>query len=578
MRKIPNNDTRPKISVKLSGTFHLRKPIELGPEASGVTFLGPAIISGGLPLREWKDAEFNGRPVWATAVPSETVFRELFAGKASFRAPRTMLPETGFYNLAGYSPPEDAKAPWNQGQTSALFKPGDLHPSWRNLNDVEIVVHHYWVTSRLPLSGLDEAGHVNFSKKSVFKLADDYSGKAAPYVVENVAEALVKPGQWYHDRPSGTLYYLPKRGERRERFVAYAPLIPVLLRVNGAAHTTFKNIEFTHSEYTLPSDSSGDIQAAFNVPGAVQLNDCVGTILSDCRIQHIGSYAIEILGQSHNCQVHHTLMKDLGGGGVKLGPGTTASTIADCTIESGGRLFASAEGVWVSLSGGNHIIHNRIRDFYYTGISVGWDWGFKDTDAKNNVIAFNDISDIGQGELSDMGGIYVLGKQPNSVIFNNRIRNVQARGYGGWGIYLDEGSTGWTVENNVVLNTKTGGFHIHYGGNNSIKNNIFAFAQREGQLIRQRDDQQGPIRFEHNLVISRPGDAPLVVGNWLHRDVTLTGMLYAVPKSSLPFGDDGTGQFIETKVSGDGVLPDDSVAFKLGFKRIDLNQVGPRSK
>ncbi len=194
------------------------------------------------------------------------------------------------------------------------------------------------------------------------------------------------------------------------------------------------------------------------------------------------------------------------------------------------------------------------------------------------MIAYNDIADIGQGELSDMGGIYVLGKQPGSRIDHNRIRNVDARGYGGWGVYLDEGSTGWTVENNVVTDTKTGGFHIHCGGDNLVRNNVFAYARKEGQLIRQRDDKQGPIRFERNLFVARPGDAPLVVPNWLHRAVVLTGNLYAAAKPDLPFGDDGTGRFVSVEFGSDGLPPKGSEVYRMGFQLIDLRDVGPRRR
>lgn len=569
LRELPPG--HPPVVVRLKGTLRLDSTLTFGPEANGVRFVGPATVSGGTPIRGWREAAFNGRPAWAASAPFD--FRQLFVGDR--RAPRPRLPKTGFTTFAAFASPEDAKAAWNQGQRAMRFRPGDLRADWRNLGDVEVVSHHLWTTSRLPVAAV-EGDLVRFGKASIAHLKDDYTDGLAPFYVDNVAEAMDAPGEWYLDRPAHTVYYLPRKGERRASFAPVAPRLTTLLRTQGARGMTFENVAFRDAEWSLPADSAGDGQAAVGVPGAVQIQDSEGVALVGCRVEHVGGYGVEIGGTSKGCRVERCTMYDLGGGGVKIGNGPVGSTISDNVIEGGGRIHASACGILVQLSGGNRIVHNRVRDLYYTGISVGWDWGFRDTAAKDNLIADNDISDIGQGQLSDMGGIYVLGKQPESRIERNRIRRVDARGYGGWGIYLDEGSTGWTVEDNAVADTKTGGFHIHYGGNNVIRNNVFAYARKEGQLIRSRDDQQGPIRFERNLVVARPGDAPLVVPSWLKRDVVLTGMLYAVPKTDLPFGDDGTGRFLTANLGPDGLPPKGSPVYQMGFRPIDLSRVGPR--
>lgn len=558
------------VVVHLRGAIRLPETLVLGAEANGVRFVGPGTISGGTAIRGWRESTFNGRPAWVASAPFD--FRQLFVG--SVRAPRPHLPKTGFFNFAGYTAPQTSTA-YNEGQTEMRFRAGDLRADWQNLTDVEVIAHHFWVTSRLPVAGI-EGDVVRFQKKSVFRLRDDYSDGLAAYTVENVAAAMDTPGEWYQDRPSHQVFYLPRAGEKLKGFSAEAPRLATLVRIQGANGVTFADVSFRHTEYTMPADSAGDGQAAVSVPGAVVISDSENVSLVGCKVEQVGGYGVEIAGASKACHVERSILRDLGAGGVKIGNGPLGNLLSDNVIEEGGRMFPSACGILVQQSGGNRIVHNRIHDMFYTGISVGWDWGFHDTAAKDNLIADNDISDIGQNQLSDMGGIYVLGKQPGSVIARNRIQRVSARGYGGWGVYLDEGSTGWTVEDNVVLNTKTGGFHIHYGGNNVIRNNVFAFAQKEGQLIRSRDDQQGPIRFEHNLVVARPGEAPLVVPSWLKRDVVMTGNLYAVPKTALPFGDDGTGRFVEVSLGLDGLPVKGSSVYRMGFQPIDLRGVGPR--
>lgn len=49
-------------------------------------------------------------------------------------------------------------------------------------------------------------------------------------------------------------------------------------------------------------------------------------------------------------------------------------------------------------------------------------------------------------------------------------------GYGGWGIYLDEGSSYILVEKNLVYACGSDAYHLHYGSYNTVRNNIFALS------------------------------------------------------------------------------------------------------
>jgi hypothetical protein len=275
---------------------------------------------------------------------------------------------------------------------------------------------------------------------------------------------------------------------------------------------------------------------------------------------------------------------------VKIGHGSSHTVVSDCQIGDGGHIFHSAVGVWIGDSGHNRVVHNHIHDFYYTGVSVGWTWGYGKSNATHNIVEWNHIHDLGKGVLSDMGGIYTLGISPGTKLRYNLIHDVQSYSYGGWGIYPDEGSTHILIENNIVYRTKTGGFHQHYGRENLVRNNIFAFA-REGQIQRTRVEEHDSFIFQRNIVYWDTG--PLLHGNWTEVRARFDRNCYwRVGGKCFDFagrkledwqalGQDRNSIMADPGFAapkqGDFTLPPDSPAVvRLGFRPIDLSKVGPR--
>ncbi len=127
---------------------------------------------------------------------------------------------------------------------------------------------------------------------------------------------------------------------------------------------------------------------------------------------------------------------------------------------------------------GNRIAHNHIHDLFYSGISVGWSWGYGESVARDNAIAHNHVHDVGQGLLSDLGGIYLLGVSAGTTVRNNLVHDVRRYHYGGWGIYPDEGTSHVVIEDNVCYDTDSQALHQHYGRENLVRNNIFAWGAR----------------------------------------------------------------------------------------------------
>jgi parallel beta-helix repeat protein len=361
---------------------------------------------------------------------------------------------------------------------------------------------------------------------------------------------------------------------------------------------TLRGLTFAYADWSLPAKGYVDMQAAYDIPPAVELRRARNCRIEKNTFTHLGQYALQVWKGSHDNQVLGNEMTDLGAGGVKVGgsyipenqdSATSGTVVSDNYIHNIGIVYPAAVGVWIGQSNGNTVAHNEISDTYYTAISLGWTWGYGPTAAHDNHIEFNNLYNIGRGLLSDMGCIYSLGVQPGSVERNNLCHDVSRFAYGGWGIYTDEGSSQILIENNVVYRTEDGGFHQHYGRENILRNNIFALGEK-AQLQRTRQENHLSFTFEHNIVYWTEGK--LLNGKWtddqFHMDFNLYWQAAGQP---FQFGRESLaewqkrGQDVHSLVAdplftdpehGDFTLKPGSTAAKIGFQAIDLSQVGRR--
>ncbi|HPA46868.1 MAG TPA: right-handed parallel beta-helix repeat-containing protein [bacterium] len=593
-------DLTQQVTVFLrDGVYRIDKPVEFSSEDSGTDNLPilyaaypgeNPVISGGRPIQRWSVENKDGKVTWYVDIPEVKSgawwFRELFVnGK---RLPRTRLPKSGYYQFTDLVDLLE-RPTWGDGVWAAMFNPGEIK-YWKNLQDVDIVALTRWIESRSPIAGIDGAKNiVTFKKKSTFRLENTRAGeKYARYYVENVFEEMDGPGEWYLDRPAGRLYYIPSDGQTPENTVVEAPVLTRLVTLQ-ASNIQFKGITFRHAEWEFPADRAGSVQAAHEVPGALYMEGVENCLLSQCTIEQCGTYGIEIGKNCRDIVIRHCSIRNMGAGGIKVGHDSTATTIADNVVSECGRIYHSAIGIWVGNSGHNSIIHNHVYDLFYTGISVGWSWGYGDTQTQDNEIAYNHIHDIGQDVLCDMGAIYTLGVADGSRIHHNLIHDVRCHGFGGWGIYLDEGTTYMTVENNLVYRAETGGFHIHYGKENLVQNNVFALATTN-QIQRSRNEDHIGIHFVGNIVYFTEGT--LLGGTWKNNQFRLDNNLYWNPNEkeiAFPDADYETwkaqGHDKKSRIADprfvdpgndDFRLKSNSPAIRMGFRRIDLTKVGPR--
>jgi hypothetical protein len=622
--------------VLKSGEYRLSRTLRLGKADSGLVIeAAPGakpVLSGFRDITGWRK-EADG--LWSAAVPWVTTrekgFRSLFVnGKAR---PRARLPKgDAFFTAAKEERPAGMSwGTWAHNAERSRFEiaKGDIDPAW-DLAGGEIIMYHFWVDSHvIPKCVVEEGGRTYLE----LSLPLRRTPSEAIYRLENLRCIATEPGEWALDYGRRRVYYRPRKGEDMSRARIVVPHLGRLVEIDGAEDVVFRGIAFAGARYELPAGNRNDMQASHAVDAAVSLVNARRCRFEGCRFENLGGYALEMRDGTRDCLVSHSALLHLGAGGVRLNAAVgswrsshpkdslhdtaifdprrrvAGNEVSDCEIGDYGLDFPSACGVLLMNAEHTRIVHNHIHDGYYTGVSCGWVWGHMPSVSFANDISYNHIHDIGKGLLSDMGGIYTLGVSSGTRLSHNLIHGVDARHYGGWGLYNDEGSSGILVEDNVVYDTKFAGYHMHYGRECIIRNNVFG-GGRIDQVARTRRMAHISFFFYNNIVYWTQGR--LHTGNWddpddydfvfhpdhvrkLRKTTECDWNLYFNPNLKLADarfgpgltweewqarGEDVHSLWADPKFAnpavGDFAPAPDSPAFRLGFRPIDLSSVGPR--
>ncbi|HEV7926731.1 MAG TPA: right-handed parallel beta-helix repeat-containing protein [Verrucomicrobiae bacterium] len=496
------------------GTYALERPLILTPDDSRLVVAAygreTPVITGEARPAGWHRSSVNPN-LWEAQVPADWRFHELFVN--GVRRARARAPETGFFR--------SVEGPVKGHPDQLRFHPGDVKESWARDGGVELIVLQAWAQARNLISVVDAVSNVVSLAGDAFP---NNSESGVRYYIENAPDAL-RPGTWRLDEKTGVVTYWPNAGEDVSSAMITAPRLYDVAHLEGEQDRpvhdiVFDGLVFAGTDWRLTGGHDMDPQAAVEVEAALQARFAQDCAVLRCRFTRLGGYAVDL---GHGCQNDKVVgcdMWDLGGGGVRLGDSDATAArsapnfgneVTDNHIHHIGLVHAPAVGVLTLLSATNLIAHNEIDHTYYTAISVGWSWGYADTPCRGNIVEFNHLHDIGQGMLSDMGGIYTLGLQPGTILRNNLIHDVGVFIYGGWGLYTDEGSSGIVLESNVVYRCQSAGFHQHYGESNLLYNNIFALNQ-DHQLMRTRAEPHLSFTFTNNIVYFDSGT--LLGGNW----------------------------------------------------------------
>lgn len=521
VRAINGNMTGDIIVYLRGGTYTLDAPFELTAEDSGsngysIVYQNYAdeepVISGGYEVTGWTlhDATKN---IYRAYVGTDFYSRDLFVdGERATRARSEKNPAGFTLNDAyGFDLPSSGFYA-NMG-------------SWGNVSDIELHQTNQWTHQSGSIDRIEN--NTIIMKQPFWQTASHFRefgvGLAYPQYIENAYELLDEEGEWYLNRTDGYLYYKPFATQnintsefilgRLEKLIdgnSTGSLDDILHNVNFIgltfAHTTFMGpltnvgyaehqagITFVNDLYYVYGYGNKDTLS----PAALDFRFSKSIYIGGCTVEHIGACGVGFkLGSQFNA-IEYNTFRDIGINGINIGDvhydegftglnelGMTdrnptdprciifGNNVSNNTITRVGANFQGGVGIFAGFVKYTTIDHNTIYDIPYTGISVGYGWGYADEYANYNPaaigynsITYNRIYNLLNKDVIDGGGIYTLGQADGSIIKYNYISGQNAPyGY----IYLDSGTSYYTIQENV-LSSENGSYKHWFVAQDNMK-------------------------------------------------------------------------------------------------------------
>lgn len=520
------------------------------------------VISGGVRVQDWTN---TGGNTWKTTLPASTqYFENLFYNGVRRQRPRLGSASSTlgtYYRIAATvflnapAPPAAAPDPNCSNYVTGSgwecidrfqYTPTDpIVSTWKNLapatgnlcgqpagnqalaGDIEVLDFEQYTASKLRISCVDTVHQIVYmtgptSYEAAHPSAHGFIA-GNRYLVENVADQLTQPGQWFLDRSATpwTLTYLAGSGENPNTDTVIIPQIPEVLVASNLEYVTFQGLTFEHDNYTVPAVGHPDTELPYDVSAAVSFqssqhitfNSGVVTQTSGAGLEFISCFttlvarcvSLNANAVTANNVVENSAFYDLGENGLLIGIQSLSTdtvtnvpqftTVENNVVEGYGRVYPNAWGIAQGDGHDNTYTHNDVYDGYHTAIGICQCTSIEPPSggAFNNTISFNHVYNLFQGIMNDAGSLYIAGGNAvftatGNKILNNKVHDVSdasvmdTNGYGGHGIYLDTQTGLVHVENNLVY--RVSGADLNFpmtppapNEANTIQNNIFAFAR-----------------------------------------------------------------------------------------------------
>jgi parallel beta-helix repeat protein len=471
------------------GTYELSRPFELtaadsGTAAAPVVYRaaerGTAILSGGVTLATWKqvtdpvvlkliDAKAQGKVVWTELPPALLDPLPGFAnggcgfkGKIEYplglyqdneRLPVSRWPNEGFVMTGECLGASESAGHMGIRYTEGRFRfKNERLARWTGepelwFNGLWFVP---WADSKMRLKAIDPKEQ-SIALDQPADAGFGYLPDRHFYAFNAIGE-IDTPGEWAVDRAQRRLYLWPAA-----ELATHPVSVSVrenLVQADKVEHVRFEDLVLENCRTT-----------------AVVLRNSQAVTFSGSTLRHTGSWGVDLDGGS-DCSVVGCDLYDLGEGGVKANGGIRNTlTPGNHLIENNhihhfGRVVACYRPGATVSGVGNKIRHNLIHHAQHMAV------GFSGND---HLIENNIVHDVCLFS-SDAGALYACTRdwsQRGTVIRNN-LFHALGKGVDGCGcraIYLDDMTSGTTVESNIVT-LSDHGVNLGGGKDNRVASNI----------------------------------------------------------------------------------------------------------
>ena len=384
------------------------------------------IISGGRKITSWS----KERGKWVTFVEGVEIKKLIVNGKTQTLA-RT--PNEGYF-----TPPE-----MPESIREFKFRKGELK-QWPNMKDNRIIMLLRWHRGVNAITEIDE-------KHQVARLQKPQQGIIVVpprYYIENVEALLDAPGEWFFDKMTRKLSYLPADdiGEP-DKTIVVAPILSQLILVKGKTEKPVRNLRFYG--LTFEATNPGEQAISFEYAHSCEL--------VDNEIRSIGGIAVYL---AKGCYQNRILSNSISGadeGGIIIAGNPHPENWMDIIRENrfSYNYLADCGGTTIRANNTLHTIvsHNEITNTRgRTAISLGGWANLEEAIDGGYRVEYNHLHHV-QKDADDSGAITTAGLTHDSVVRGNLIHDVKA-GYfnDNVAIWFDNMSSGWLAEDNIFYN------------------------------------------------------------------------------------------------------------------------------